>query len=130
MNKNRKALDARVRRKMNKTVRLGQNSFAKKEPLPTTDDINAELLLKKYPSKLRLKDKALIRSELKRMEIKKKVKTTSYHTHSKRTTPGQVEGRDSPPAHVHPESAKWDKNLKMQNIVQNQSFTKKFLKRK
>lgn len=129
MNKNRKSLDVRVRKKMSKNIRLGQNAFAAKEALQTTDQIKAELLLKRYPSKLKLKEE--LDGELKRMKIKKKVKTTSYHTHSKRTTPGpEISGRDSTPAHAHPESAKWDKTVKMQNVVKSKAFTKKMLKRK
>ncbi|HSX04826.1 MAG TPA: hypothetical protein VLG76_08890 [Rhabdochlamydiaceae bacterium] len=130
MNKNRQPLDARTRRKNNKTIRDAQSAFAKKEPPVLSDQLKVDDLLKKYPPKMRAKDKSLLDSQLKTMKIEKKVKTVSYHTHSKRTTPGEVEGRDSTPAHVHPESAKWDKNLKLQNTVNNKSFNKKMLKKK
>ncbi|HSX12128.1 MAG TPA: hypothetical protein VLF61_01395 [Rhabdochlamydiaceae bacterium] len=130
MNKNRQPLDASVRKKVNKNVYTGQSAFAKRQPPLTSDQLTPNDLLKKYPPKLRQADKRLLDSELKNMKIKKKVDTVSYHTHSKRTTPGQVEGRDAAPAHVHKESTRWNKNLKLQNVARNKSLTKRLSKKK
>lgn len=130
MNKNRKPLDASVRKKVNKNVYTAQSAFAKKAPPLLSNQLTPNDMLKRYPPKLRLADKRLLDSELKRIKIRKKVDTVSYHTHSKRTTPGEVEGRDAAPAIVHKESARWNKNLKLQSVARNKSLTKKLSKKR
>lgn len=115
---------------MNKNVRAAQAAYAQSEPPLLSDQITPKDILNKYPKKIRMHDKSELESELKRMAIKKKVKTTSYHKHSKRSTPGEVEGRDSAPAHVHVESDRWQKTLRVQTAERNKVFMKKSLKRK
>lgn len=129
MNKNRRQLDKNVRKKINKNVKSAQAAYALREPPLLSDQLTPKEILKKYPKKIQMADKNALESELKRMAIKKK-KTSPSQKHSKRTTPGEIEGRDAAPAHVHVESDRWNKTIRIQTAERNKVFTKKNLKRK
>lgn len=110
-------------------MRSAQKAYSIKEPPLTSDQIKPADILNKYPKKIRMKDKSLLDTELKGMAIKKK-KESPYHKHSKRTTPGTVEGRNSTPAHVKPESTRWVNNLNKQSRAKRTQMTRQTLKRK
>lgn len=129
MNKNRNSLDKSVRKKIMKNVKSGQKLYAIPEAPETTATLTPSELLKKTPLKLRLKRKELLDSELKNMALKKR-RDNPKRKPSQRTTPGEVEGRNSNPAHFHQESVRWNQALKKQNKVKRVEFAKKTLKRK
>ncbi len=124
MNRNRRSIEKNARKKMTKEIRAAQKNYPPIEEIVRTDTISVKDLLRKYPKKILKKDKELIDSFEKTVEIKKK-KTP----HSKRTTPGELSVRDSSPAHVHPESNRWEKTLTLQNKTQQNSFRRKLIKR-
>ncbi len=123
MNRNRRQMAKRNRKEMEKEVKKGQKKLDSAEELPRSDQLEADELLKQYPKV----SKPLIDSTVKGMEIKK---TKSHAKHSKRTTPGEVDHRESPPAHIHPENERWDQTLKMQSKGKGKSLDTKLQKRK
>lgn len=125
MNKNRRNISSQVRKKMEKEVHKGQKKLSK-EPVERTDTLTPKKALKKYPAKQKKEEKPLMDAVVKEMQIKKKKKTTK---HSKRTKPGEVDHRESPPASIHPESTRWEKTLVKQNKTHRKELTKKIEKR-
>jgi hypothetical protein len=109
MNKSRKPLDVRARKKIAKNIYSAQRDFLIKPEKPIAID------------------SALLETEQRRIKLKKKL--VSAHK-SKRTTPGATQGRDGAPAHSHKESARWDKAIKLQSVISNKSLTKKLSKKK
>lgn len=126
MNKNRKPLDKTSRKKMEKEVKKGQEKLGKEE-LPRTDTLTPKKALDQYPAKRQKVEKPLLDSTKKSMQIKKK--KLHGKKESKRTTPGEVPHRESPPKHIHEESDVWNKTLNKQNKAKRTALTKKLEKR-
>lgn len=126
MNRNRRPMPKQTRKQMEKQVKKGQKELAE-EDLPRTDTLTPAKALKKYPSKRKKVEKPLMDAVVRQMKIKKKKKSGK---HSKRTTPGEVDHRESPPAHVHPESDRWQKTLELQSKTKRKILTAKLQKRK
>jgi hypothetical protein len=127
MNRNRRSIPKKQRKAIEKEVKKGQEKLAKAEDLPRTDTLTPSDALKIYPKKRKKIEKPLMDSVVKKMQMKKKKKETK---HSKRTTPGEVEHRESPPAHIHPEGERWKKTLDVQNRNKRKILTTKLQKRK
>lgn len=123
MNHNRRPLTSRTRKKMEKEVRKGQELLTTPRP-PTSDEITALQLLKKYPKKTQKKELGVLRNFQKETTPKKRKKIPS-----KRTTPGEVMTRDSSPKIVHLEEARWEKTVNMQNVIRSKGLKAKLLKR-
>ena len=49
--------------------------------------------------------------------------------HYKKNTHGEVDHRETPPAHIHPENERWQKTLEMQSKGKRKSLTSKLQKR-
>ena len=126
MNQNRRPIDKQTRKKMEKQVKKGQKELSSEE-LPRTDELTPEEALSKYPKKRQKAEKPLMDSTVKGMEIKKKKKQAK---HSKRTTPGEVDHRESPPAAQHKEGQRWEKTLTKQNQGKRKALTSKLQKNK
>jgi len=126
MNRNRKPIPNKTRKKMEKEVKKGQKKLLKEDEL-RTDTLTPEDALKKYPAKRQKVEKPLMESVMKKMQIKKKKKSAK---HSKRTTPGEVDHRESSPAHPHTESERWKKTVDMQNNMKRKALTSKLQKHK
>jgi len=127
MTNNRRPLAGKTRKKLEKQVKKGQKELSNPEKVARTDTLTPKEALKKYPAKRQKAEKPLMDSVAKNMQIKKK-KATSKH--SKRTTPGEVDHRESPPASIHPESTRWKKTLDLQNKGKRKAFTAKLQKKK
>ncbi len=127
MNKNRQVLSSQKRKKMEKAIKKGQEGLSIPEDEPRTDTLTPKKALNKYPSKRQKVEKPLMDSTVKNMQAKKAKKQSK---HSKRTTPGEVGHRESPPASVHPESTRWKKTVDLQNKGHRKSLTAKLQKRK
>ena len=127
VNRAKGQLDKRVNKKRDKTIKYAQNAYFTPEKAPHSDAARVKDILKKQPKKIAKKDQAELRGALKRMEIRK---TKEQATHSKRTTPGQVDERPSAPASIHPEGRRWQQTLTPQNRVQRKSLTKKLSKKR
>jgi len=127
MNKNRRPLASQTRKKLEKQIKKGQKELEKTEALPRTDTLTTEEALKKYPTKRQKIEKSLTDGVKKNMAVKKKKKAAS---HSKRTTPGEVDHRESPPASIHPESTRWKKTLDQQNKGKRKELSAKLQKKK
>lgn len=125
MNRNRRPLDKKNRKDVEKQVKKGQEELSEEELL-RSDQLSPEEALAKYPKKRQKVEKPLMDSTVKGMEIKKKKKQAK---HSKRTTPGEVNHRESPPAYEHREGARWEKTLAKQNQGKRKSVTSKLQKR-
>jgi hypothetical protein len=126
MNKNRRTLPLRTRKKLDKEVKKGQ-AFLEIEPeYVTTNSTKASTELNKYPIKTRKADKPLIEKVKKQLEAKKALKN---QPHSKRTTPGDLIGQDMAPAHVHTENERWNKTLTLQSKTQSKKLAVKLQKR-
>jgi hypothetical protein len=128
MNRTRRPMDERVRKKVNKEIKSGEKQYiARKIATARTDTLTADEEVKKYPKKIRKTDQSLLASLKKNFAIKKK-KISARH--SKRTTPGSVEGQPSAPASVHPEGKRWEKTLQLQNNAGRKALSAKLLKKK
>lgn len=98
----------------------------KAEELPRTDSLTPKKALEKYPTKRQKVEKPLMDSTVKGMQAKK---AKSKSKHSKRTTPGEVDHRESSPASIHPESTRWKKTVDMQNKGRGRALDAKLRKR-
>lgn len=127
MNKNRRPMPKQMRKALKKEVKKGQKKLGEKEESPTTNSLTPSKMLKKYPKNTQKTERPIVDSLLKEIAIKKKKK--SFH-HSKRTTPGEVDHRESPPSHIHKEGGVWEKTLVKQNKLQRKIFTSKLQKHK
>jgi hypothetical protein len=126
MNKNHKPVDAKTRKKLQKEVKKGQPLLSE-EPVLRTDTLTAKKALKKYPVKRQKMEKPLVEKVAQTIRIKKTKKSAK---HSKRTTPGQVRHRESPPAHIHPEGEVWNRTSKKQSQINRAALSKKLQKGK
>ena len=121
MNRNKRPLPKRTQKKMQKEIRLSQNTPSTREGRQYMDELTAKELAKKYP-----------RKKKRTLPLTKKVVTAKKSTKgkgvSKRTTPGTVSSH-SAPAHVHSEGTRWIKTLtkqaKTQRTVQTRHSSKK-----
>lgn len=128
MNRNRRPMAKQNRKASQKEVKKGQKNLAQKEELPRTDTLTPKKALKKYPSKIKKIEKPLMDSVVNSMKNKKAKKESKHH--SKRTTPGEVDHRDSPPAHIHTENERWKETLAKQNKFDRKILTQKLQRRK
>jgi len=102
MNRGKKIIDKKVKKKIDKEIRLAQNpSFA------TPSFAEAKALSKKETALFKKPKKG-----------------------SKRTTPGEIPAQSSPPKIVHVEGRRWIKTLEKQNLTDSRILTKKLSKRK
>ena len=119
MNRNRRPMPGKTRKKMEKEVRTAQKELPISEELARSDETSADEQIKRYPKV----NKTLIDNATSGMKVKKKKKE---HKRSKRTSPGEEnEVRESPPAHIHPEGVRWQKTLDLQNKDRRKKLTKK-----
>lgn len=121
MNRNRRPMPKKMRKEMEKEVKKGQKALSSEEEL-RSNELTSDAMLKQYPKA----KKSLVDAAIKGMEVKKKKKSGK---HSKRTTPGEVDHRETPPAHIHPENERWQKTLEMQSKGKRKSLTSKLQKR-
>jgi hypothetical protein len=107
-----------LKKMMNKEVKDGEKH-------PTLDaDHDIEL------SDLRKRKKKVETSRLKglKKEIKAK-KPKKLHQHRMRSTPGEVEGRESAPSNAHKEGLRWIKNSRKKTANNTKVFIKTSNKR-
>jgi hypothetical protein len=121
MNKSKRPMTNRLRKKMAKEIRLAQPAFYQPEPRQYSNELTPQELLKKYPKKLAKKQKELLNSATKSIALKKK----KHKKLSKRTNPGDVPGKISSPGIVHKEGRHWIKTLTKQSIQQRKVLMKK-----
>lgn len=122
MNKSKQPIAKNHNKKMQKEIRVAQSAYPVKEELPRTDKLSAKDALKKYPPKVVKAEAAVIESTQKNMEVKKK----KLHANpSKRTTPGEVHGRESAPSNAHNEGTRWIKTLEKQAVIQSKTVRRK-----
>lgn len=114
-----------TRKEMHKEIKKGQKELTEEELL-RTDVLTPKKALDRYPPKRQKVEKPLMEATVKGMEIKKKKKETK---HSKRTSPGEVEHRESSPAYEHREGKRWEKTLAKQNTGKRKAVTAKLQKR-
>lgn len=114
MNRTKRQMPNKLRKKMGKEIRLAQASYPVPESREYSDKLTAKELLKKYPKRVAKKQSELLKASEKRIAVKK---TAPKRISSKRTTPGTVPS-DSSPAIVHKEGGRWIKTLIKQNIAQ------------
>ena len=114
MNRSKRAMPHKLRKKMGKEIRLSQAGYPVPEDRKYSDELTAKEMLKKYPKKVAKKQTELLKSSEKTIAIKKK---KLHKITSKRTTPGTVPS-DSPPAIVHKENKRWIKVLTKQTSAQ------------
>ncbi len=115
MNRSKRPMTNKLRKKMEKTIRNAQGAYPVPETYEYSDRLTTQEMLKKYPKKVAKKQQELLVAAEKRMEIKAK---RPKHIPSKRTTPGEVMERDAAPANVHVEGKRWIKTLTKQNLAQ------------
>lgn len=116
-----------ARKKQKKEIRLAQPLFYAKEGRKYSDELTSKEMLKKYPKKVALKEKAIVTASMKRAEQKK---TKRLAPHSKRASPSDKLPRTSTPHHVHEENERWIKTVTVQNVDKARRLTKKMLKKK
>lgn len=124
MNKTKRTVSQRVSKKMHKELKAAQHPLAPEIAL-RSDQLTEKDLIKGYPKRVVKKDLALLTRWEKRMQNAKRKKLKK---HSKRTTCGTVD-EHSPPAHVHPEGARWMKSLTQQNTIERKRLQHKLTKK-
>ncbi len=107
---------------MEKEVKEGQKKLAAPKPVKRSDEIDVSSSIKRYPKV----KKSLVDSTIKGMEVKK---TKLEAKHSKRTTPGEVEHKESTPAHAKVENERWEKTKEIKSKGKGKSLTAKLQKR-
>lgn len=113
MNRSKRPLSARDRKKMDKAIRDSQGVYPLKETRLYSDELTEKEMLKKFPKRVGKKQQAQLKAMIHGF-IKKK---NSHKKVSKRTTPGTVPS-DSAPAFVHPEGKRWIQTLTKQALLQ------------
>ncbi|MBI2809854.1 MAG: hypothetical protein HYX67_03345 [Candidatus Melainabacteria bacterium] len=125
MNKTKKPIANRLRKQMEKEIRISKNDKASPEIEKYGDELMAKELKAKYPrSPSTMKDQ--LKQIKKKIEIKKKKENKNV---SKRTTPGKVPS-DSSPAMPHKEGLRWIKTLTKQTLAQRTIQRRKGFKKK
>lgn len=125
MNKTKRTLSQQLNKKMHKELKAAQKPLSK-QLQEYSDTLTQEALLKKYPKKIAKGAKSVLKGFEKRAQANANKKLKK---HSKRTNSGKVD-EQSPPAHVHPEGARWIKSINLQNNLQQKRLQKKLSKRK
>lgn len=127
MNRNRQPMEANVRKKIEKEIKKAQKNLSDKPPLMTSATLVADKEVKQLPKKVQKKDKPLLEAFKKNIAIKKKKRTAP---HSKRASPGSVEGQPAAPAYPNKEGARWAKTLTLQAKTQGKQLVKKLSKKR
>jgi hypothetical protein len=112
-----------------KEIRTGQALFSPKEKqeLAVIDKPTPREFLKEQPKKLAKKEKSIAQADINRMHIKKiKMKAT----HSKRTTPGEVDFQPSAPHNVHVEGQRWKHTVDNQSVNRSYAVDRKVARNK
>jgi hypothetical protein len=121
MNRSKRMMSNKLRKKMGKEIRLAQARYPAPESLQYSDELTAKEMLKKYPKRVAKKIEATVKGTEKRIEIKK---LKHQKMSSKRTAPGGVPA-DSSPSNAHKEGRRWIKTLIKQNLTQRAIQTHK-----
>lgn len=108
MNRSKRLISNKLQKKMSKEIRVVQGRYPISEVRQYSDELTTKEMLKKYPKKEARKQEEILRSSEKGISIKKKMQNKVA---AKRTSPGLVSARESPPAHIHPEGKRWIKTL-------------------
>jgi hypothetical protein len=124
----RHPMDGKMRKKANKEVKRGQKNLLKPDKQPCSDTLTVEKELKRYPKKIVERERSLLTTLKKNMQIKKK--KAGNQNISKRTTPGTVEGQPSSPAYPHVEGGRWNKTLNLQNKMKGRAIATKLNKKR
>lgn len=127
MNRTKRPMTAAARKKGNKAIKKAEKEFPKPETVLRSDTLKASKEVKKYPKKTGKEDASLLKALKKNIAVKK---TKAKAVHSKRTTPGSVEGQPSAPAYPNKEGARWAKTLVKQTQAKRKVMTKKASKQK
>ncbi len=122
MNRSKRAMPNKLRKKISKEIRLAQAKYPMPETRQYSDELTTKEMLKKYPKKIAKKQAELLQKSEKRVGIKKK---KLHKNVSKRTTPGAIPSDYSPPAIVHKEGKRWIKTLTKQSVGQRKSLARK-----
>ena len=107
MNKSKRPISLKLRKKMNKAIRNTQTGLPSTENRQVSVEETAQELHKLYPN--RKTGQALVGKLKKGIALKKQ----KAHV-SKRTSPGMADTSDSTPADAHREGKRWIKNLAKQ----------------
>lgn len=110
MNRAKRAMPNKLRKKMTKEIRVAQAQYPSPEARRYSDELTAKEMLKKYPKKRAKKISETVQATGKRFNVKKKMQKRNT---SKRTTPGTTPA-NSTPAVVHREGGRWIKTLTQQ----------------
>jgi hypothetical protein len=114
MNKSKRPMANKLRKKMTKEIRLAQASYPVPKARMLSDELTTKEMLKRYPKKTAKKQAGLLETSTSRVVVKKK---KHQKKHSKRTTPGTV-ASDSSPAFPQKEGLRWIKTLTKQTLAQ------------
>jgi hypothetical protein len=121
MNKTKRSMPAKLRKKMNKELRSATNQ---PDSVLKSDRITPQDLLSRLPLKVRKKEEALVKSAAKNIAIKK---AKAKAPHSKRTNTGG--GVKSSPQIIHIEGKQWIKTLGKQTQAKRKVMTRQMAKK-
>lgn len=122
MNKTKRSMPAKLRKKMNKELRSATNQ---PDSVLKSDRITPQDLLSRLPLKARKKEESLAKSAEKNIAIKK---AKAKAPHSKRTNTGLIDVK-SPPQIVHIEGKRWIKTLGKQTQAKRKVMTRQMTKK-
>lgn len=121
MNRSKRGMSNKLRKKMGKEIRLAQAGYPVPESREYSDELTAKELLKKFPKKVAKRKESLLKAVEKGLATKK---LKNQKLMSKRTTTGMVPA-DSSPAYPNREGSRWIKTLTKQNLAQRAILTHK-----
>ena len=117
MNRSKRPMFDKFRKKMAKAVRGLKNTFTSPESSKYADEETAKELAKKFPKSVKRKQELL--TEIEKKYITKRVRTKKGAVKkgtSKRTATGTVPA-DTSPANAHREGQRWIKTLTKQTLA-------------
>ena len=113
MNRSKRSMTAKLRKKMTKTIRDSQVGLLSPEGMKQQDKQTAKEIQAKFPKKPDKKKAALLEAMKKKIRFAKTKATTKA---SKRTTPGSQHVDDFAPSDTHREGKRWMKTIIKQNL--------------
>ncbi|MBS0603620.1 MAG: hypothetical protein JSS60_01135 [Verrucomicrobia bacterium] len=114
MNRSKRSISLKLRKKMTKAIRNAQTGLPSIESRRNSDEMTAKELSRMYP-KRGVKKKEELLNAVKKSIMTKRTKTKK--SSSKRTTPGKIPA-DTSPAYPHREGKRWIKTLTKQTLAQ------------
>ena len=122
MNRREEPINARAKKKMKKIVRIAVET----EEAPLPRNFRGQNPAAK-PKKQTSQESSRVNALKKSLSIKMK---KGLPGHKKRSSPGDVPGKPSPPSYPHKEGKRWLQTVEKQNLARAKQMTKRMAKKR